>query len=368
LKLKVQDSGPGIPPELTEHIFDRFYQVESELADDQPGSGIGLSLVRELVELHGGEISVENTPGSGACFWVSLTVEVADYEELSLSEVAAPPSPSSDEPETDDSLVKQDKLPEQDHSKPLVLVVEDNADVRTFIRETLHPEYRLQEAPNGLIGLQKALETIPDLILSDVMMPEMDGVTLSQKLKADERTSHIPIILLTAKASGPDKITGLETGADDYMIKPFQSQELTVRIHNLIANRRQLRARYSQEITLQPTAVAVTSVDQQFLERMKKIVESHLADTTFGVEAFSEEAGLSRVQLFRKLKALTDLSPSEFIKTMRLKRAADLLAQGAGTVGDVAFRVGFSDPSYFTKAFQKQYGQTPSEYQLSSIS
>jgi signal transduction histidine kinase/ligand-binding sensor domain-containing protein/DNA-binding response OmpR family regulator len=368
LELKVQDSGPGIPPALTEHIFNRFYQVESTLADEQAGSGIGLSLVSELVELHGGEISVENTPGSGACFRLSLPVEVADYEEISLIEATPPSSLSPNEPATDEPRAEPDKLPEHDPSKPLVLVVEDNADVRTFIRETLQAQYRLEEAPNGMIGLQLALETVPDLILSDVMMPEMDGVTLSQKLKADERTSHIPVILLTAKASGADKINGLETGVDDYMIKPFQSDELTVRIYNLIENRRRLRERYSQEITLQPTAVTVTSVDQQFLERMKKIVEGHLPDTTFGVEAFSEEAGLSRVQLFRKLKALTDLSPSEFIKTMRLKRAANLLAQGAGTVGDVAFQVGFSDPSYFTKAFQKQYGQTPSEYHPSTIS
>ncbi|MEM6841479.1 MAG: ATP-binding protein [Bacteroidota bacterium] len=361
LKISVQDSGSGIPENIIEHIFDRFYQNDAWLADEQQGSGIGLSLVHELVELHQGEITVENTENSGALFTVTLPVKVADYEEIT-SNAASRNFPVI--------IPEEEILAEengQSHSaynmsKPLVLVIEDNADVRAFIRETLQPNYRLLEAANGKIGLQQAEETIPDLIISDVMMPEMDGVTLCQQLKTDERTSHVPVILLTAKASGSDKIIGLETGADDYIIKPFRSDELIARINNLIETRRKLRERYSQTVTLQPSDVAITSVDQQFLERMKTIVESHLADATFGVEAFSEEAGLSRVQLFRKLKALTDLSPSEFIKNMRLKRAADLLRLKGGTIGEIAFRVGFQDPSYFTKAFQKQYGQTPSDY------
>ncbi|MEM9830392.1 MAG: two-component regulator propeller domain-containing protein [Bacteroidota bacterium] len=361
LKISVQDSGSGIPENIIEHIFDRFYQNDAWLADEQQGSGIGLSLVHELVELHQGEITVENTENSGALFTVTLPVKVADYEEIT-SNAASRNFPV---------IIPEEEILAEENgkshsaynmSKPLVLVIEDNADVRAFIRETLQPNYRLLEAANGKIGLQQAEETIPDLIISDVMMPEMDGVTLCQQLKTDERTSHVPVILLTAKAIGSDKIVGLETGADDYMIKPFRSDELIARINNLIETRRKLRERYSQTVTLQPSDVAITSVDQQFLERMKTIVESHMADATFGVEAFSEEAGLSRVQLFRKLKALTDLSPSEFIKNMRLKRAADLLRLKGGTIGEIAFRVGFQDPSYFTKTFQKQYGQTPSDY------
>jgi signal transduction histidine kinase/ligand-binding sensor domain-containing protein/DNA-binding response OmpR family regulator len=373
LELKVQDSGPGIPAELIERIFDRFYQAEPLLVDEQLGSGIGLSLVRELVDLHQGKLRVENTPKSGACFTITLPVNMANYEEISLNEATAPPSLSSNEPETDESQVGQDNPSEQDQSKPLVLVVEDNADVRSFIRETLQPQYYLEEASNGMQGLQLALETIPDLIVSDVMMPsmdmpEMDGVTLCQKLKTDERTSHIPVILLTAKASGGDKITGLETGADDYMIKPFQSQELIVRIHNLIETRRRLRERYSQEITLQPTSLNINSIDQQFLERVMQIVEDHLSDTSFGVEAFSQEIGMSRGQLFRKLKALTDQSPGDIICHMRLQRAAELLVKRAGNITDVAYLTGFSDPSYFTKAFKKQFGKTPSEYMGSTVS
>jgi YesN/AraC family two-component response regulator len=206
------------------------------------------------------------------------------------------------------------------------------------------------------------VETIPDLILSDVMMPKMDGVELCQKLKTDEKTCHVPVILLTAKASGGDKIEGLETGADDYLIKPFDAAELLVRIKNLIDIRKKLKDHFSREILLQPLSIAITSSDEKFLRQSMQIIEEHMADPAFGVEVFCKEVGMSRTQLFRKLKALTHYPPGDFIRLMRLKRAAEFLRQSSGNIAEIAFKVGFQDPSYFSKSFQKQFGKTPSEF------
>ena len=196
----------------------------------------------------------------------------------------------------------------------------------------------------------------------------MDGVELCRKLKQENKTDHIPIIMLTAKASGESKIEGLETGADDYIIKPFEAAELLARIKNLIEGRKKLRERFSREITLQPASIAITSMDEKLLQHVMQIMEEHMADSDFGVEAFCREAGMSRTQLHRKLKALTDQSPGDFIRIMRLKRAAELLTNHAGSIAEVAFMVGFNDPSYFTKCFQKQFGRTPSEFVAQSIS
>ncbi|HZI24134.1 MAG TPA: response regulator, partial [Chryseolinea sp.] len=228
--------------------------------------------------------------------------------------------------------------------------------------ESLYPDYRVMEAADGQEGYRLAVETIPDLILTDLMMPKMDGIELCRKLKQESKTDHIPIIMLTAKASGESKIEGLETGADDYIIKPFESGELLARIKNLIDGREKLRERFSREITLQPASIAITSTDEKMLHHVMQIMEEHIADSNFGVEEFCQEAGMSRTQLHRKLKALTAQSPGDFIRIMRLRRAADLLTNHAGNIAEVAFMVGFNDPSYFTKCFQKQFGKTPSEF------
>jgi DNA-binding response OmpR family regulator len=245
---------------------------------------------------------------------------------------------------------------------PLVLIVEDNQDLRTYLHESLAASYHILEANNGLEGYKQAIERIPDLVLSDVMMPKMDGTELCQKLKTDERTSHIPIILLTAKGDRESKLEGLEIGADEYLTKPFEFTELLVRIKNLIEGRKKLRECYSREITWQPSAISITSADERFLQKLMQVLDESIADSTFGVEQLGQELAMSRMQLFRKLKALTNQSPGEFIRSLRLQRGAELLAKGAGTVAEVAFLVGFNDPSYFTKCFQKQYGKTPSEY------
>jgi DNA-binding response OmpR family regulator len=243
-----------------------------------------------------------------------------------------------------------------------VLVVEDHAELRRFISQSLSKQYQVLEAENGLKGYEQALEVIPDLIISDLMMPQMDGMTLCKKLKTNELTSHIPLILLTARADSESKISGLETGADDYLTKPFQMQELQVRVKNLIDSRKKLRERYSRSLTVEPTEVAVTSTDEKFLQKALAIIEANLARTEFDVETFSKEIGMSRGHLHRKLTTLIDQSPSDFIRTIRLKRAARLLDKQAGNISEVAFQVGFNSLTYFTKCFREFYGQTPSEY------
>lgn len=373
LQMEVKDSGLGIAEEFKEKVFNRFYQINTSQTREQEGTGIGLSLVRELVELHQGEVSVESQKGRGSCFTVQLPLVMADYEELSIVQHAVgngqQTTTSTNAMEymmLMDQIAESD-MTEADMESSIVLIVEDNADVRYFIRESLESTYQIIEACNGQEGYTKAMEFIPDLIISDVMMPGMDGIELCSKLKINEKTAHIPIILLTAKASGDNKIEGLETGADDYIIKPFEATELHVRIKNLIDSRNKLREHFSRQITLEPSSIDITSVDEKFLRQVMQIIEAHMEDVAFGVEVLSKELGMSRSQLFRKIKALTGYAPGDLIRITRLKRAAELLSQGAGNIAEVSVMAGFNDPSHFTKCFQKQYGVTPSEFMAKAL-
>ncbi|MBC8185468.1 response regulator [candidate division KSB1 bacterium] len=241
--------------------------------------------------------------------------------------------------------------------------MEDNEDVRNYIRQHLEATYLVDEAENGKLGVDSALNNIPDLIISDVMMPNMDGYELCRILKNNIKTSHIPIILLTAKASDEYKIEGLETGADDYLIKPFNSEELLVRIKNLVNLRQKLQEKYRRDLLLEPTEVTVESMENEFLRHASEIVEQHLSDPEFSIEQFAKSLFMTRANLHRKLRALTDLSPSQFTRSIRLKRAAQLLKQHSATITEIAFDVGFSSSAYFTKCFKEQYGLTPHQYQ-----
>ena len=242
--------------------------------------------------------------------------------------------------------------------KPIVLIVEDNADVRAYVRGYL-TDFQVLESPDGIKGLVAARETIPDLIISDVMMPGKDGYELCRELKTDERTSHIPVILLTAKATSEHKIEGLETGADDYLIKPFEPKELVTRVRNLIETRRRLRERFS--VPLKPGEIAVTSMDDAFLKKAIAIVSERMGDERFGVDELGIALNMSRSQLHRKLTALTNQSTGGFIRYMRLHRAMDLLKGSAGNVAEIAYSVGFSDPSHFSRRFHEQFGVAPSD-------
>jgi signal transduction histidine kinase/AraC-like DNA-binding protein len=368
LQLDIQDNGVGIPPDRLEKIFDRFYQIDPSHTREQEGTGIGLALVRELVQLQAGKIWVESLPGVRTCFSVRLPMLMVGLEEITVADNSATNSsqillPVQEENKEANYVPPEISTVASAKDSPLVLVVEDNADLCYFMQETLQKNYKVIVAANGLEGYQQAMAAIPDLVVSDIMMPKMDGIELCQKLKADEKTSHIPVVLLTAKADSQSKVTGLQTGADDYITKPFESRELEARIQNLIVGRKKLREHFSREITLQPSEIVITSVDERFLQRVMQVIESNIADTNFGVENLGREIGMSRMQLYRKLNALTGYSPSDFIKRMRLQRAAQLLCQDSGTVSEVAYQVGFNSHAYFSKCFHDLYGKTPSDFQ-----
>ena len=367
IEIAVKDNGGGIAPDQIAYIFDRFYQADGASANADQGTGIGLALTKELVELHGGLLTVTSEEGVGSEFKVALPL---GQDHLTPDQIVQTPIELSREsmPEQKqkiDSVDNQVSIPEP--PKPLVLLVEDNADLRNFIGKTLEPYYAVKQAHDGLAGWQQAIEAIPDLVLSDVMMPEMDGVELCSRLKSDERTSHVPVILLTAKADKQSKLEGLETGADDYLAKPFDRDELLMLIQNRIQQRQTLRARFSKEITLQPKDIAITSADEKFLSKAMDLVEAHMDNSEFKVSTFIEKMNLGRNQVERKLKALTDQTPVEFIRVLRLKRAAQKIIKQEDTISQIAYSVGFNNLSYFAKCFKQQFGTLPSEYRGHTI-
>jgi DNA-binding response OmpR family regulator len=243
-----------------------------------------------------------------------------------------------------------------------VLVIDDHPGMRHYVRRHLESSFQVLEAKDGREGVELALEAIPDLVICDVMMPQLDGFQVCERLKTNEKTSHVPVILLTAKAGEESKLAGLETGADDYLIKPFNSRELQLRVHNLIEQRRKLRERFRGTVILKPSEMAVTSTDEVFLNKVLAVVEKHLDEEEFSVETLGQEVGMSRSQIHRKLRALTNQPPILFIRSIRLQRAADLLRQNAGSIAEIAYQVGFSSQAYFTKCFHEQFGVSPKEF------
>ncbi|MCC3159967.1 response regulator [Hymenobacter sp. 15J16-1T3B] len=368
--LRVRDTGPGIPAEHLPLIFDRFHQVDDSRTRRHEGSGIGLALVKELVALHHGHIRVSSVLGQGTTFVVELPLGAAHLQPEELRPAADATTLADMGPGQVASLLRhapETALPlssaaPEDEARPLVLVVEDNPEMRAYIHSCLAAEFRVLTADDGEQGLAQAVAVVPDLIVSDLMMPKMDGLELCRQLRADERTSHVPVILLTARAGDEARLTSFGLGADEYLTKPFRPEELRVRMHSLIRQRELLRQRFGRAVTLQPRDISITSADEAFLNRALAVVEERMADADFSVEQFADAMALSRVQLHRKLKALTDQSTSEFVRTVRLRRAAALLLAQAGNVAEVAEQVGFGNLSYFSKCFREQYHQTPSEY------
>ncbi len=365
VEVTVRDTGHGIPAEALPHLFDRFYQVDRSTTRMHEGTGIGLALVKELVVLHGGEVRAESEAGFGSTFFVRLPLGSDHLDPAVLAEetpeaASAPPALVESGPLEASPQDDPEETPPQD--APLVLVVEDNADMRAYLKAHLAGSYQIEEAEDGAQGLARARATQPALVISDVMMPQMDGYALCRALKTDEKLNHIPVILLTAKADEASKLEGLETGADDYLYKPFNAQELLARVENLIEIRRRLRQRFSGEVILGPSQIAVPSAEAVFLERVRDVAEAHLGDGNFGVDWLADEVGLSVRQLRRRLKAATRLSPGGYLRMMRLQRAAQLLEQQAGSVAEVAYQVGFQDPDYFSRLFKQTFGVSPSEY------
>lgn len=366
VEIIVRDTGIGIPAEHLEKIFDRFYQVDSSQTREYEGTGIGLALTKELVDLHHGTINVKCTTDEGTVFSIRLPAGKSHLKPSEIQQATSQQLSPKINVATNGLDTRVSESMSQLHT---VMIVEDNTDLRNYLRENLRQDYNILEAGDGEDGLMLGFEKIPDLIISDLMMPRMDGVQLSQQLKNDERTSHIPIILLTAKADSETKIKGLELGADDYISKPFDMKELMVRVRNLIEGRKKLREKYSSHIEhakkradLPVTKVSAVSMDERFLQKVMGIVEQNIPNADFGVDAFAREIGMSTTQLYRKLTALTGYSPNDFVRNIRLQRAADLLRQHAGNVSEIAYDTGFNNLSYFAKCFREKFGVTPSEF------
>jgi signal transduction histidine kinase/DNA-binding response OmpR family regulator/ligand-binding sensor domain-containing protein len=364
LRLSVSDTGIGIPADHQSKIFERFHQVSE--AHKEVGTGIGLALVKELVTLMGGEISVKSEAGKGSVFGVHLPMEVAEASEpvqVTQGENGQQPTANSQQL-TEEILNIEYRIlnDEVDPDKPQVLVVEDNADLRAFIIDSLGSEFQFHQAENGKQGLQVATEHIPDMIISDVMMPEMDGMEMTARLKGDIKTSHIPLILLTAKSGEDSKLEGLSKGADDYLTKPFNKQELLLKVRNGTQRMQKIREKMKVELLSSQKAVKVLSQDEQFLNKVKETILERMSDEQLSVESLADDIGMSRVQLYRKVTALTGMSVNELIRKLRLQRAAQLLSQNWGPVSQVAYEVGFSNLSYFSKVFKEEFGISPSEY------
>ena len=417
-EIVVSDTGAGIARDQLPHIFNRFYQ--SDAGRSREGIGVGLALVKELVELHGGTIEVESAEGAGTMFIVRLpkgrahltadqiistpastlrpaSAALDSVDGGDITTVAAVPTvpavptmtdvrgvtgtatdiggssgsggasgvsgavgASSADALTFDSLaspLEHDQVGLDDERT--VLIVEDHAEVRAFLRDHLQPHYRVIEAKDGAEGLSLAVAELPDLVLSDVMMGPVNGYELCKALKTNEKTCHIPVVLLTARAGREDRLLGLDIGADCYLIKPFDPSELLVQVRNLIDQRRMLRERFSSSVVLKPSEMAVMPMDEAFLTRVLAVVERYLSDPEFDVERLGREVGLSRSQLHRKIRALTNQPPTLLIRSIRLQRAAELLRQEAGSVAEVAYLVGFSSQGYFAKCFREQFGCAP---------
>lgn len=360
VEIMVKDDGPGIPTEQLPYIFDRFYQADDSSTRAFEGTGIGLALTQQMVKVHRGDIRVESELSRGTSFFVRLPLKAETYG--SEERVVAPVAKVVQAPQAERVPSSPIATPPLETSLPLVLIVEDNADLRYVLRQQLQVAYQIVEAENGQTGLALAIELVPDLIVSDVMMPEMDGYAFCQALKADDRTSHIPVVLLTAKATRAEKIEGLEKGADSYLIKPFDPEELELRVRNLIAQRQQLQRRFAQKVVYQPRELTtVVSREEVFLKNIFEIMERELANEAFGVEALSRAAHMSRSQLYRKIKALTGDTPNALLRQFRLERARQLLEKDAGNVSEIAQMVGFSNANYFYKCFKDQFGHTPGE-------
>ncbi|XWW45013.1 response regulator [Fibrella sp. USSR17] len=362
--ITVSDTGIGIHKDQQERIFERFHQVDARSTRAYSGTGIGLALVRELANWLGGLVSVTSQPGQGSTFTVELPLTTPD-EYRATYPAAAPPLIQPAALASDLPARANLATPSLDTamSKPIVMVVEDNDDLRAQVVSYLSETYQVLSAENGQIGWEQALANVPDLIISDVMMPELDGYELVKRLKNDERTSHIPVILLTARSASESRLQGLQNGADDYLVKPFNLAELLLRIGNGLRTRQLGQKRLLDQVTTTSVAVTTLLVDREeaFLSRLRQLILSQLSSDTVDVDWLATQANMSRTQLNRKLSALTNLSPNRFIQRVRLERAAELLQTEELNVTQVAYQIGYNSPSHFTKVFQEHFGYPPTK-------
>lgn len=369
LDITIRDSGTGIPENQIERIFDLYYQAQNAANLEQAGTGIGMALIKQFVELHHGEICVSSKEGVGTTLTVQFPIGNQHLAPSEITEETADDYLSryiSYELESHFSDLEEDmKKIDWDHSadeKPMLLVVEDNPDIRHYVSDSFKESFKVAEAADGKQGLEIAMEMTPDLIISDVMMPVMDGFAMCRQLKNDERTSHIPIILLTAYSGEEKQWEGLSCGADDYVTKPFNVNILRQKIKNIVQTRRNLIERFSNSASLDPEHIASNAADEKFMKKAFDVIEANLSNSEFSVEDFSDHFNMSRRNLLRKIKSVTGTSVNEFIKNIRLKKSLLLLHDAELNISEVAYSVGFSDPKYFSKCFKEQFGKSPSEF------
>jgi signal transduction histidine kinase/DNA-binding response OmpR family regulator len=364
--LKIIDTGVGISDEEVPKLFDRFYQVDSSHTREHGGTGIGLALTQELVELHHGTIDVKSKIGVGTELTIKLLTGRAHLRDDEIVEPFNQMEESKtlvcDEEYSSSNTVKEKVADINGENKSIVLIVEDNAEAREYINDSLGDEFQIEEAANGEQGIRKAVKIVPDIIISDIMMPKKDGNELTRILKNDERTSHIPIILLTAKADQESKLEGLETGADAYLTKPFDSKELHTRIKNLVNTRRKLQEKFGKgEFVPNQGKKKLSDLEEQFICKVMEVIENHISQEEFSIKEFVKEIGIGRIQLHRKLKALTGKSASQYINSVKLSRAKKMIEEREGNISEIAFSVGFRTPAYFTRCFKEEYGYPPSD-------
>jgi len=358
IEIKISDTGIGMNEETVSKLFRIEQHITTTGTSGESGTGIGLIICKEFIDKNNGNIRVESKIGYGTSFFINIPLSENKFHLKEQSIKKDVPESMIDDGES--VIITQE--PETDSENKLVLIVEDNPNIRLNISQGFLKGYEIKEASNGKEGLAIALEFIPDLIISDVMMPEMDGFELCEKIKKDERISHIPVILLTARVSDNSRMKGLETGADDYITKPFNIEVLKVRVKNLLRSRLELQKKFSKEIYLKPLDIQITSADELFIQKALLIIEKHMSEPSFGVEEFSKELGISTPHLYRKIKGLTGESTNDFIRTIRLKRAAQLLISSKKSISEIVFEVGFNDAQHFRNIFKKLFGVLPTEY------
>jgi len=353
--MRIKDTGIGISEKDIDSIFERFYQAHNTKGDSYGGTGLGLNIVKEYVELHKGRVSVKSKLGEGSEFIVTVPLDqyLAETDKKSSTELI--------EVIEEKPTIKSENTYSH-RANETILIVEDNKDLRDYLTTIFQDKYKLIEASNGEQGKQMAVNENPDIIISDVMMPVYDGFQFTKYLKSKMETSHIPIILLTAKAQSHDKIVGYQQGADDYVAKPFDEEELKLKVHNILLTRKRYREKFKKNFIINPSMVEAHSLDEKFLLKVTNVVEANISNSSFTVEELCDDLSMSRRSLYGKLKALTDMNPSQFIRTIRLKRAAQLLSQNSGSISEIAFKTGFENTSYFTKCFKETFNKLPSDY------
>ncbi len=370
VKIEVEDNGVGMDRAQLPYVFQRFYQVNQSDKAAHKGSGIGLAITKDLVDLHHGDIQVASEQGKGTTFTIRLPLGKSHLLSEEIVEVDTYKSINEDA--FDKEMIDEEGFTELEtdikdlKGKSVVLVVDDNADIRELVKDGLSEHYQIIEAEHGKEALHKALKEIPDLVITDVLMPEMDGVELTQEIKTNVRTSHIPVIMLTALNSVEHRIEGLESGADAYIPKPFKMKLLSVRVAKLIASRDLMRKRFQTEKEITPEHVTLNSIDEEFLKQIMNHMEENMGNEQYWVDELASDMNTSRSTFFRKLKKLTGQAPNDFMRMVRLKRAVQLLEQNELTIAQVSYRVGFGDPGYFGKCFKRMYGVAPSHYLVKS--